>query len=64
MSDLQLTDKLKDFPTQYNNDITSINDELHFKQDGGPENIKFTGTATISGDLHVTGEVTSTFSQD
>ena len=62
MSDVVLTDKLKDFPTKYNNDISSINDELHFKKDGSPSNIKYTGTATISGDLNVTGNITSTFS--
>ncbi len=61
MADVVLTDKLKDFPTKYNNDISSINDELHFKQDGSPTNIKYTGTATISGDLNVTGNITSTF---
>ena len=57
MSDLELTDKLSDFPTQYNADIDAINSELHFKTDGA-DSIKYTGTATISGDLDVTGNVT------
>ena len=60
MADLELTDKLSDFPTQYNADILGIQDELHFKTDGA-DSIKYTGTATISGDLDVTGSVTGTW---
>jgi predicted GH43/DUF377 family glycosyl hydrolase len=51
---INIDDKLNDFPVTYNADIQSINDELHFKQDGEGE-IKYTGVANISGGLKVVG---------
>lgn len=56
MTTVLTTDKLKDFPTQYNNDIASIQNKLFFDENGANA-IKYTGTATISGDIVVTGDI-------
>jgi hypothetical protein len=60
MSDLQATDRIKDFPTVYNNDIQTITNELHFRQDGEGE-IKYTGVVNVSGDIHATGTLSGDF---